>query len=77
MKFIPLLASNDYIEAHILLGRLQNEGINCWLQNENMVTVFPALTNAVGGIRLMVEEAQAERATEILRRFDGIQPENN
>jgi metallophosphoesterase superfamily enzyme len=76
MKFIPLLAFNDYIEAHILLGRLQNEGINCWLQNENMVTVFPALTNAVGGIKLMVEESQEEKATELLRQFSDILPGN-
>ena len=76
MKFIPLLAFNDYIEAHILLGRLQNEGINCWLQNENMVTVFPALTNAVGGIKLMVAESQEERATELLSQFSDSLPGN-
>ena len=73
MKFVCLNTFNDYIEANIILGRLQNEDINCWLQDENMVTVFPALTNAVGGIKLMVAETQAERAAELLSRFGNEQ----
>jgi DNA-directed RNA polymerase subunit RPC12/RpoP len=48
---------------------LQEEGINCWLKDENTVTIDPILTNAVGGIKLMVPESQAERAFELLREF--------
>ena len=69
MKFICVGKYDDYIGAYIVLGRLQSEEINCWLQNENMVTVFPALTHAVGGIKLMVAEAQADRAVTLLAQW--------
>ncbi len=32
----------------------EEEGINCWLKDENTVTIDPILTNAIGGIKLMV-----------------------
>lgn len=69
MKFVCLHIYDDYVEANIILGRLQSQDINSWLQDENLVTVFPGLTNAVGGIKLMVAENQVERATELLRQL--------
>jgi len=48
------------------MGRLKEEFINCYLQDENTVTIDPLLSNAIGGIKLMVAEQQAERAMEIL-----------
>ncbi len=61
---------DNYITANIDLGTLQEEGINCWLQDENTVTITPYLNNAVGGIKLMVADTQAERALEILRTLE-------
>lgn len=46
---------------------LQEEGINCWLKDENTVTIDPILSNAIGGIKLMVHQMQIERARELLR----------
>jgi len=66
MGFILLCSFDNYIPAHIALGRLKEEFINCYLQDEYSVTIGPFLSNAIGGIKLMVAEAQAERATEIL-----------
>jgi len=66
MKFVPLCAFDNYIPAHIALGRLKEEYINCYLQDEYSVTIDPFLSNAIGGIKLMVAETQAERAREIL-----------
>jgi DNA-directed RNA polymerase subunit RPC12/RpoP len=51
------------------MGRLEEEGINCWLKDENTVTIDPILTNAIGGIKLMVHQSQAERAFELLKQF--------
>lgn len=48
------------------MGRLEEDGINCWLKDENTVTMNPVWTQAVGGIKLMVAEIQAERALQIL-----------
>jgi predicted RNA-binding Zn-ribbon protein involved in translation (DUF1610 family) len=68
MNFIPILSYDNYIPAHLDMGRLKEEGIESWLKDEHSVTINPILTNAVGGIKLMVEETQAQRAWEILTR---------
>lgn len=66
MKYVLLRSFDNYISAHIAFGRLKEEFINCYLQDEYTVTIDPLLTNAVGGIKLMVADSQAERAEEIL-----------
>ncbi|MGK2864734.1 MAG: DUF2007 domain-containing protein [Chitinophagaceae bacterium] len=66
MKFVLLLSFDNYIPAHIAMGRLKEDFINCYLQDEYSVTIDPFLSNAIGGIKLMVAETQAERAKEIL-----------
>jgi hypothetical protein len=70
MDFILLRRYDNYIPAHITLGRLQEEGINCWLKDEYSVTIDPFLSNAIGGIKLMVAAAQAERAASLLDGWD-------
>ena len=46
MDFLLLQSFTNYIDAHIIRGRLQEEGINCWLKDENVVTVNPIWKNA-------------------------------
>jgi hypothetical protein len=70
MGFILLYSFDNYIPAHIALGRLKEEFINCHLQDEYSVTIDPFLSNAIGGIKLMVAENQIERAREILQNYD-------
>lgn len=70
MNFTPVAVFNNYIDANIILGRLQNEDINCWLKDENSSTITPFLSNANGGIKLMVAETQEERAKEILSKIE-------
>jgi len=70
MDFLLLQSFTNYIDAHIMLGRLQVEGINCWLKDENVVTVNPILTNATGGIKVMVAADQFEHAKNLLLEFD-------
>jgi Zn finger protein HypA/HybF involved in hydrogenase expression len=69
MNYVLLNSYNNYIEAHIAKGVLEEEGINCWLKDENTVTIDPILTNAVGGIKVMVAEENAQQAREILERL--------
>lgn len=70
MKFVLLCSFDNYIPAHIALGRLKEEFISCYLQDEYSVTIDPFLSNAIGGIKLMVAETQLERAREILENQD-------
>ena len=69
MDFVILNSYNNYIEAHIAKGVLEEEGIRCWLKDENTVTIDPILTNAVGGIKIMVAKEDAERAWEFLTQL--------
>lgn len=71
MEFIPVLSFNNYVEAHIAMGNLQQQHINCWLKDEYTVTIDPILANAVGGIKLMVAKVQVPRALEILEKVAG------
>ena len=67
MKYVLLCSFDNYIPAHIALGRLKEEFVNCYLQDEYSVTIDPFLSNAIGGIKLMVAETQVDRAKEILQ----------
>ena len=64
MDFAHIASYDNYITANIILGHLQEEGINCWLKNEDSV-----LVNATGLIKLMVSETQKERALVLLKEF--------
>jgi hypothetical protein len=70
MEFVCVRSFDNYVSAHIAMGRLVEEGVNGWLKDENTVTIDPILTNAVGGIKLMAPAVQAERAAEILRLLE-------
>lgn len=75
MNFILLQTFTNYMDAHIVMGRLQSQDINCWLKDEHIsgLIVDPLLTNLIGGIKLMVAENQVEKATQILNEA----PEEN
>jgi DNA-directed RNA polymerase subunit RPC12/RpoP len=66
MTFVPVWSYDNYVPAHVAMGRLNEEGFDCWLKDENTVTIDPILTNAIGGIKLMVAEDQAAKAWELL-----------
>ncbi|MBS1596836.1 MAG: DUF2007 domain-containing protein [Bacteroidetes bacterium] len=66
MNYIQIRSFDNYINANIQLGMLQNEGINCHLMDEYIITLDPLLSPAIGGMKLMVYETQAQRAKELL-----------
>lgn len=69
MSFISVQSFSNYIDAHIVLGRLQNEGIDCWLKNEATTTIMPIWTTAIGGIQLMVKKEQMGKAGDLLQKI--------
>lgn len=75
MDFVLLQSFDNYIDAHIVKGRLEDQDIHCWLKDENLssLIVDPILTNAVsGGIKLFVPKDELQKAIEILN-----QPQQN
>jgi ribosomal protein L37AE/L43A len=69
MDFVLVQTFNDYIDANIILARLQNEGINCWLKDENLVITIPLWATAAGGIKLMIADTHVEEAKKLLNDF--------
>ena len=70
MNFVPVQVYQNYIDAHIAKGQLEEAGIACWLKDEHTVTTNPIWTNAVGGIKLMVAETTQQEARELLHQID-------
>jgi hypothetical protein len=65
-RFIEIRSYDNYIYAHIVLGKLRDADINCHLKDEYTITIDPLLSPALGGIKLMVAESQVDRALELL-----------
>ena len=70
MQLIAIRSYDDYISAHIMMGRLKEESITCFLKDEHSVTIGPFLSNIIGGIKLMVPESEFEKALELLNQFE-------
>ena len=84
MNYVHLRSFDNYVQANIQLGMLQAMGINCHLIDEYTITIDPLLSNAIGGMKLMVFETQAHRALKLLEEaekncdpsFDYPEPES-
>lgn len=57
--------SKDW-EAHIAVGVLEQAGIRSVIDNEVMSAVLPIGFNSIGGVRLLVNEADYENARKAL-----------
>lgn len=56
----------DLPEALLAKGRLEASGINCFLADDNMVRLDWFISNLLGGVKLMVDEADVEDAESVL-----------
>lgn len=55
------------IEANIVKARLIDSGIQCFLSDENTITINPLYTQALGGVKLHLFERDVAAATSILQ----------
>ena len=60
-------------EAYIIKGKLEAEGIECFLKDELTVQIDNFYTNALGGVKLQVKESDSTRAIEILKEGGYLQ----
>jgi hypothetical protein len=63
---VTLTRCGELPTAQLLCGRLDAEGIECFIPDEIMATQTWHLTRAIGGIRVQVRQADLERAQQIL-----------
>lgn len=61
---------DNYFSANISLTKLQAAGFECYLKDEYTVTIDPILTNAIGGIKLVVKSDDFADAKKLLDQFD-------
>jgi type III secretory pathway lipoprotein EscJ len=54
-------------EMAIIKGRLESEGIECFVRDELTTQVISMYSIALGGIKLQVKESDVERAVAILK----------
>ena len=57
---------NNALEAHIIKGRLQSEGIKAFVTDENTILNNPFFKDDLGGARVQVDAKDYEKALEIL-----------
>lgn len=68
--FVELRSFDNYIEANIVMNMLQHNNINCHLQDENIITIDPLLSPALGGMKLMVHHSHVERAWDLIKHAE-------
>ena len=66
-NWITVASFSQPFEAHLARTRLESEGITCVVSDEYLVRVDWLLSNAIGGVKLMVPVWEAERAKDVLR----------
>lgn len=57
-------------ECHVYRMKLENEGIECFLFDEEMVTINPLINLALGGVKLKVKSTDLVQANEILSELE-------
>lgn len=70
MNRITVKTFDNIIDAYILKNRLETDNIECFIQDENTVSIDPLLSNAVGGIKLKVQEKDYAKAFEIIQELE-------
>ena len=70
MDIVVVKSFDNYFTANIYLAKLQGSGIECYLKDEYTVTIDPLLTNAIGGIKLVVKREDAEKALQLIQQSD-------
>jgi hypothetical protein len=75
-NYITVLTFNYPYEVAIVRGRLESEGIECFVKDELTVQVQPFYSNAIGGVKLQVKECDLKQAVEILEEAGYITKED-
>ncbi len=70
MKLITLKRFDNPVQANILKTRLEHEGIDCYLHDENLLTLNPFFNVMVGGIKVKISDADQEQAQIVLDHIE-------
>lgn len=76
MNWIVLETYTFYLDAQLAKSKLESEGIHCMLIDENIVSLDPAQSIALGGIKLKVLANEQQHASDILASCKATKPTN-
>ncbi len=76
-KTVKLTTCTSSFEAHILKGKLQAEGIESMLQNENISDLYGGIVSTFTGVDILVFEADYDRALAVLNDVNEEDPEED
>lgn len=73
-----LIGSYQYTsEAIIFQGRLESEGIAVFMRDNNTVDANPLYSNAIGGVKLFVNQKDFSKAKEIISQVSKYSVDDN
>ncbi len=67
---VTIIQFDNSMEANLVKTLLEDNGIMCFLADENLASVNPLYSDAIGRIKLQVPENQRDKAAEILKEND-------
>jgi hypothetical protein len=70
MKLVTIAQFDTGIDAHLIKSRIEDEEIQCFLNDEYMMGVNPMYNYSLGGVRLKVREEDTVRAREIIEEIE-------
>jgi predicted RNA-binding Zn-ribbon protein involved in translation (DUF1610 family) len=70
MELVTIQAFDNFFSANIQLTRLRAAGVECYLKDEYTVTLDPLLSNAIGGIKLVVRKNEEHKVRKLLREMN-------
>ena len=73
-----ILASFKFsTEAHVVKSKLDSEGIKTLLMDEKTIDTDPLISNAIGGVKLLVFNDDLEKAVKIYNEIRVYQKDEN
>jgi hypothetical protein len=73
-----ILAVFEYsTEAHVTKSKLDSEGFETMLMDEKTIDSDPLISNAIGGVKLLVHKNDFEKAAEIYNEIRTYQKDKN
>lgn len=72
------IGSFEYVaDVVIIKGKLESEGIQVFLKDENVLNTDPMISNAIGGVKLQVFTEDKEKALAIYNEVRAYAIDNN
>ena len=66
-KFVQIASTAYSADLHVIKGKLESEGIQVFLRDENTINTDPLLSDAIGGVKLYVFAEDAKLASAIYK----------